>query len=226
MSQWSESEVWLDDFDLWPDLDGILGLDWWSDDNIITRSPVDWSGNSVPVTGLQAVDDTEDLSGVSAGGGWVGEDKTDGLLWVNDEDRADGESNALGVDVGSILVVKHVVGESNLSLLVTNDWERKGATGDLVDILDPSTVGLDGIGRETNQLDTTFGELWLQLGEGTQLGGADWGVVLWVGEEDDPVIANEFMEINGALSGFGLEVWSDASEAESWWFFSRHFEVV
>ena len=54
---------------------------------------------------LEGVDNSEDLSGVAAGGGWVGEDETDGLLWVDDEDRADGEGNTLLVDVGGILVV-------------------------------------------------------------------------------------------------------------------------
>jgi hypothetical protein len=36
-----------------------------------------------------------------------------------------------------------------------------------------------------------------------------------MGEEDYPVVADEFVEVNGAVGGFSLEVWSDGSEAET-----------
>lgn len=50
------------------------------------------------VGGLEGVDDTEDLGGVTAGGGGVGQDETDLLVGVDDEDGADGESDAwLGI---------------------------------------------------------------------------------------------------------------------------------
>lgn len=47
------------------------------------------------VSGLQRVDDTENLSGVATSGGWVRENETNSFLWVDDEDRSDCESNAL-----------------------------------------------------------------------------------------------------------------------------------
>ena len=75
------------------------------------------------VASLEGVDDTEDLGGVAAGRGWVGENGADGFLRVDDEDGTDGERNALGVDVGRVLVVQHVVGQSNLAVLVTNYGE-------------------------------------------------------------------------------------------------------
>lgn len=109
----------------------------------------------------------------------------------------------------------HVISISNLSLLVTNDWEAQLATGDLIDILDPATVALDGVCAQTDQLDAALGELWLELGKGTQLGGADWRVVLWVGEEDDPVVADELVEVNWAGGGLGLEVWGDGAQTET-----------
>jgi hypothetical protein len=62
----------------------------------------------VLVAGLQAVDDAQDLGGVAAGRGRVGEDGADGLLGVDDEDAADGEGDALAVDVGGVLVVDPV----------------------------------------------------------------------------------------------------------------------
>jgi hypothetical protein len=76
-------------------------------------------------------------------------------------------------------------------------------------------VGVNGVGGETDQLDTTLGELWLELGEGTELSGADWGVVLWVREEDNPVVTDELMEVDWAVGGVGLEVWGNGAEAET-----------
>lgn len=72
---------------------------------VLTRNPVDRSGDAVLVASLERVDNAQNLSGVAASGGGVGEDGADGLLGVNDEDGADGESDALGVNVGGILVV-------------------------------------------------------------------------------------------------------------------------
>ena len=62
------------------------------------------------VAGLEGVDDAEYLGGVAAGGGGVGEDGADLLVGVNEEDGADGEGNALLVDVGGVLVVDPVDG--------------------------------------------------------------------------------------------------------------------
>lgn len=50
---------------------------------------------------------------------------------------------------------------------------------------------------------------WLKLGESSELGGADWSVVLWVGEENNPLVTNELVEIDWAGSGLGLEIWSN-----------------
>jgi hypothetical protein len=109
----------------------------------------------------------------------------------------------------------HVVEICNLSLLVANDWEAQLAAGDLVNVLDPSSVRLNGVGGKADQLDTALGELGLQLREGAQLGGADRGVVFWVGEQDNPVVANELVEVNGALRSLSLEVGCDGSQAEA-----------
>jgi len=76
-------------------------------------------------------------------------------------------------------------------------------------------MGLDGVGRETNQLYATLGELGLKLCKGTELGGANWGVIFWVGEQDNPLVANELVEVNGALSSLSLEVGCDGSQAEA-----------
>lgn len=73
--------------------------------SVLTWHPIDWSGDLVLVTSLQRVYDTEHFRSVATSGGWVGKDQTDGLLWVNDEDATDGESDTLLINVGGVLVV-------------------------------------------------------------------------------------------------------------------------
>lgn len=112
-------------------------------------------------------------------------------------------------------MVQHVVGESNLSALVANDWELQVGAGNLVDVLDPGIVLVNGVGGETDELDVALCELWLELCEGTKLGGTDWGEVVWVGEEDNPGVPDELVEVDWAAGSLSLEVWGDAAEAES-----------
>ena len=64
------------------------------------------------------INDPEDFVKVATSGGRVRKGQTDDLLWVDDEHRSDGEGNALGIDVGGVLVVQHVVQGSDLTLLV------------------------------------------------------------------------------------------------------------
>ena len=75
-------------------------------------------------------------------------------------------------------------------------------------------MALDSICAQTDELDAPLSELGLEFSEGTELGGADRGVVLRVGEEDDPTVANKLVEVNGTTGGLGLEVGRDAAEAE------------
>ena len=85
----------------------------------------------------------------------------------------------------------HVVAQRNLPVLVPNDWEPQLASRNLVDVLDPATMALDRVGAQTDELDSTLGELWLELRKGSQLGRADRRVVLGVREKDNPAIADE-----------------------------------
>lgn len=208
------AEVWLDDAEVGEELLGQLVADGWVNDNIITWYPVDWGGDAVLVTSLQRVDNPQDLSSVPSSGGWVGHNEADGLFAVDDEDGSDGESDSLRVDVGGVLVVQHVIEVGNLPVLVTNDWEGQVGTGNLVDVLDPATVGVDGVGRKTNELDATLCELRLEQSKSSELGGADGSVVLWVREENNPVVINEVVEPDLSNGGLSLEVWSNASKTE------------
>ena len=109
----------------------------------------------------------------------------------------------------------HVVGIGNLAFLVTDNWESQLATRDLIDVLDPTSVLLNGVGGQTDQLDAPSGEFRLKLGEGTEFGGADGCVIVWVGEQDNPFVANELMEVDGTLGGLSLEIRCDGAQSEA-----------
>lgn len=109
----------------------------------------------------------------------------------------------------------HVVEVGDLALLVGNDGEGHLGAGDLVNVLDPVAVAADRVGRQADQLDTALGELGLELGEGAELGRADGGEVLRVGEQDDPFVTDELVEVDRARGGLGLEVGSGRAQAEA-----------
>jgi hypothetical protein len=116
----------------------------------------------------------------------------------------------------------HVVGQCDLPLLVANDGELQVAARDLIDVLDPAIVAVDGVGGKTDELCATLGELRLELCECAELSCADGCVVFRVGEEDDPVVADELVEVDRTLRGLGLEVGSLAAEAEGFGAAVRH----
>lgn len=115
LGQRGEAQVRLNGAQVGEQFLGLVTLDAGVDDDIITGGPVDRGGDLVLVTGLERVNDAEHLGAVAAGRGRVGKDGADGLLGVDDEHRADGEGNALLVNVGGVLVVKPT-GISALSL--------------------------------------------------------------------------------------------------------------
>jgi hypothetical protein len=108
LGQRGEAQVGLDGAEVGEELLGLLVLDDGGDDDVVTGLPVDRGGDAVLVAGLEGVDDAQDLVGVAAGGGRVGQDGADLLVGVDEEDGADGEGDALFVDVGGVLAVDPV----------------------------------------------------------------------------------------------------------------------
>jgi hypothetical protein len=108
----------------------------------------------------------------------------------------------------------HVVRQRDLALLVADDGELQLAAGDLVDVLDPAIVRVDGVRGEADELCAAAGELRLELGERAELSCADGGVVFRVGEQNDPVVADELVEVDGTLRRLGLEVGGLAAQTE------------
>ncbi len=110
-------------------------------------------------------------------------------------------------------MIQHIVCICHLPILVSNDWKGQLAAGYLINVLDPSAMALHSVGRETDQLDAPFCELWLEFGECTELGRAYRCVVLRVREEDNPFIPNEFMKVDGTICSIRFEVGSNRAKA-------------
>jgi hypothetical protein len=151
-----------------------------------------------------------------------------GRVSKSDSAWVDETYNSLGVNVGGILVVNpvkhnktlfllskatclhlHVVLEGNLSLLVADNGECELATRDLIDILDPPAMALNGVCRKADQLSSTLREFGLELRKRAQLGRAYWGVVFGMREQDDPAVTDELVEVDGAVCGFCVKVWGN-----------------
>ena len=137
-------------------------------ENVPTWYPIYRRSNPVLVASLERIDYTENLGGIASSRGRIGHDETNSLLGVDDEDASNGKGNAFLVHVCGILVVQHIVQIRYLPFLITNDWEFELAPRDLVNVRNPTAMAVDGVGRETDQLDTTFGKLWFKLCEGAQ----------------------------------------------------------
>ena len=111
-------------------------------------------------------------------------------------------------------VYSHVILQRNRPLLVADDGKSELAARNLINVLDPASVALDCVCAQANELDTSLCKLWLELGERSELGGADRCVVFGVREEDDPAVANELVEVDGTVSCFGVEVGSSVAKTE------------
>ena len=70
------------------------------------------------------------------------------------------------------MVVDHIVQVGDLPGFVGNDRESKVGFGDIVDVLDPFLMRFEGVGTQTNELDTALGKFRLEFGEGTELSSA------------------------------------------------------
>lgn len=89
----------------------------------------------------------------------------------------------------------HIVRVRDLSLLVSNDGELQVAARNLVNVLDPALMAVDGVRGEANELRAALAELGLKLCEGAELSSAYGCVIFRMGEEDDPVVANELCSL-------------------------------
>lgn len=75
------------------------------------------------ISRLQAIHNPQDLGRIPTRAGGITQDQTNRLLRINDEDRADGECNALLIHVRRVLMIQHVVQISHFALFIADDRE-------------------------------------------------------------------------------------------------------
>jgi hypothetical protein len=76
-------------------------------------------------------------------------------------------------------------------------------------------MALDRIDAEPDHFGATISELFLETSDSTKFGGADWGEVFGVREENSPIVPNPLVEADWALGRFRCEIWSDVVDAKS-----------
>jgi hypothetical protein len=113
---------------------------WWHND-ILSGTPVDGSSNALLVRKLKSIDDAEHLRRVAASACWICHRQADLLGRVDDEDRADRESDtAVFSETIEVVLRYHVVEESNVAVGIGDDWEGNLSVGDFIDVFDPVIV--------------------------------------------------------------------------------------
>ena len=83
--------------------------------------PIDRRGDTLSVTCLKAINDSQYFGSISPCTRRIHHRQPNLLARVNDEDAANGESDALLIDIRGVLRVDHIVSPSNLAIRVRND---------------------------------------------------------------------------------------------------------
>jgi hypothetical protein len=122
---------------------GIRGTDRGRHDDIIANGPVDRGSYTLLITGLQGVDNPQNLRGVSARRGGVHHGQADLLAGVDNEHGANSKRDFLLPDA---ILVDHVVEEGNFAVGIGDDRELDFGRTNFVNVLDPLVVGTELVG--------------------------------------------------------------------------------
>lgn len=78
------------------------------------------------VSQLQRINDTENFLRISASRSGIIDNGADNLLGVDEENGANGKRHALGVDIGGILIIDHIVQVGDFAGFIGDDGESEG----------------------------------------------------------------------------------------------------
>jgi len=168
--------------------------------------PVDRRGDAVVDRELQGIDHSQDFREVSASAGWVQEGELELLVGADDE-----HSPASHGQPSRILLiwVEHAIQGGQLATRVCDDWVGYLGLGTPLsglDVFDPPQMGFRVVAGKRGDLHPPLLELGHERGDGPQLGGADWGVVRRVAEEDRPAALYVLVPLDRAVGRLRLEV--------------------
>lgn len=159
---------------------------------IITRLPIHGRRQFFVHGKLQAVNDTNDFVKVSSSRGRVGHHEGNGFVGLENENRANGERQALGVLVGFVQDAQsRGVGASG----VGNERKLDLGSGGNFDVFNPCLVGGSVIARETDWLDVLAVKGVLAFGRLAQFGGANRSEVTWMHKHETPRVTEVLIEI-------------------------------
>lgn len=117
------SQVWLDLANNPELLLRVRGRNRGGHDDVVADLPVDRGGDALLVASLQGVDNSEDFGRVTTSRGGVHHGEANLLAGVDDEDRPDGEGDALLVNVIQVLLVNHVIQEGDFAVGIGDNGE-------------------------------------------------------------------------------------------------------
>jgi hypothetical protein len=152
--------------------------------DIVALLPVNGSRHLVLIGELERVDDTNNLIKIATRSSRVGNSETDDLLGVNHEHCTDGERQALLVNIGCILIIKHIIKRRDLPISVGDNRELEVSFSPLVDIDNPSFMRPDIIRRKAKDLDAPLLKIGSTERDLCELSGTDRGKVVRVGEQN------------------------------------------
>ena len=84
-----------------------------------------------------------------------------------------------------------------------------------LDVFNPLIMVLEGVGRETYDLDIALLEVLVAAGDFSELSGADGGEVAWVREEDTPGVTEPIVELDVTRSGVSFEVGGNITKTQT-----------
>src|ERR1700761_6246794 len=165
---------------------------------------------------LNRVKHTNDLIEVAPGRHGIRESELDPLIRSNDKNRSHWRIVSRCSTFGRVTRIgrEHVIELRNLQLRIADQRIVHLRSADLFNVHSPLVMVPDRVHAKADDLGTTPGEVVLQIRHRAKLGGTHWRKVLWMREENCPIVANPFMEVNRAMSRFCNEIRSNIVDTE------------
>jgi hypothetical protein len=157
------------------------------DDGFVTWLPVSWADLSVLVCKLEGLDESECLVNASSNSIVVYLNRSDLLLWINDEKASQSCSLHWIIFLGN----QHSIISANVLADICKQWVAKLTKSSLVSWgLGPCQMSEVGVGWNSNNFSLDVLEILESVTEGDELGWAYVGEVKWV-ENHNQVLSFE-----------------------------------
>jgi hypothetical protein len=183
---------------------------------LVVVGPVGGGGNGLLIRQLQGLDAADNLIHIASDASGVVEREHKLVFRVDDKDGTNGQGQSL---IFRSACVDHTIGHANRAIGVSDDRELDF---DLVlamgnDIAEPVVVRLDGIHGEGGDKAVHGREFVLLHRQTTNLGGADWRKVSWVGKQNGPLSLLPRMErIPFTLGGVACKVGDNVAQTDAY----------